>query len=187
MSDKIGGISLDEIMNAATEDLRKSEVKDNGPKDVPKDVHKEEKKYCRECGAEVDDRFCPDCGTPIDGQAKSQTGDEPKTTKSTGGFIGSLKEDVGNSKSLKVAKAKVKTIANDVEKSKIGKKFNLKILIPIAAVAMVVVVILALVFGFHECEECGKKYFGKSNEISFFGMESSVCDDCYGDFYGGWF
>lgn len=180
MSDKIGGISLDEIMKAATEDLKKDiETHPLG---------KEEKKYCHNCGAEVSDRFCPDCGTPVDVQSERCNIDEPKTdASSSGGFIGSLKEDVGSSKSLKVAKEKVKSVVNNVENSKIGKKFNLKILIPIAAVAMVVIVVLALIFGFHECEECGEKYFGKSNEIDFFGVESSVCDDCYDDFYGGWF
>ena len=56
----------------------------------------------------------------------------------------------------------------------------LKIVLPIAAV---VIVILAVVLNIHTCEECGDVYFGKKNTISFWGESESVCKDCYNDFY----
>lgn len=156
------------------------------------DVH-----TCPRCGEvlEGDFTFCPYCGANLSlcGSAASSgiknIADSVKVEVKhaeqklkENEFVRSVQDDFKNSRSVEMVKNAVGGAVNSASAG-IKAKSNsgiLKIVLPIAAV---VIVILAVVLNIHTCEECGDVYFGKKNTISFWGESESVCKDCYNDFY----
>ena len=126
---------------------------------------------CKNCGNELSQGqvFCPACGEKVTIDEDSQR----QNTSAAGSFAQSLKNDIGNSESINMVKAKV----NSMDKTKV-KKYGI-----IAIVAVALIVIISVFANFHTCDRCGKHFFGKQFVVSGEYNNYKCCRSCYWEYY----
>ena len=136
--------------------------------------------FCSKCGNEIsiEAEFCPVCGNKTGVQKNIVTETIEKVSDNE--FVKSVKQDLGNSRSINMIKNKIDGATEKVKTASSEKKKKWKFRAITLAVVLAVVII---VFNTHECDECEDIYFGSENVINFWGETYAVCEDCYEDFY----
>ena len=145
------------------------------------------KTKCPYCNMDIlgeNKNFCPYCGKNLKMSIENKhnvetvianTVDSVKNSE----IITSVKSDINNSKTIGMIKDSAQKIIKNTKSKNIFK--NKKIIIGVTIVVLLTLIII--ISNIHTCDECDKVYFGKKNEISFFGQTEDVCKECYRDFY----
>lgn len=118
---------------------------------------------CKSCGQELtsEQAFCPMCGERV------------ASENSSGDFVQSIRNDIGNSEAINMVKTKV----NNMGKAK-RKKIGI-----ITAVLIVLIVAISIFANIHTCDRCGEHFFGKEYRIIGVFEDYNACRDCYREYY----